>query len=130
MQSSLSIKIVITLTVVLLCAGAALYSFGRLHSVGERYDFDLYTLVPQNAVAVFETDRILDFYDSVERMHSSRDGHYLSVSEFFISSSLPSVMSRVLPILLPLQCRPVFSPVTGRFFITIVPNYRGMAWAE
>ena len=87
MQSSLSIKIVITLTVVLLCAGAALYSFGRLHSVGERYDFDLYTLVPQNAVAVFETDRILDFYDSVERMHSSRDGHYLSVSEFFISSS-------------------------------------------
>ena len=73
MQSSLSIKIVITLTVVLLCAGAALYSFGRLHSVGERYDFDLYTLVPQNAVAVFETDRILDFYDSVERMHSSRD---------------------------------------------------------
>lgn len=87
MQSSLSIKIVITLTVVLLCAGAALYSFGRLHSVGKRYDFDLYTLVPQNAVAVFETDRILDFYDSVERMHSSRDGHYLSVSELFNRSN-------------------------------------------
>ena len=51
------------------------------------YDFDLYTLVPQNAVAVFETDRILDFYDSVERMHSSRDGHYLSVSELFNRSN-------------------------------------------
>lgn len=87
MHSSLSIKIVITLSVVLLCVGAALFSFGRLHSVGQRYDFDLYTLVPQNAVAVFETDRIVDFYESVEHMHSSKDGNYLSVSELFNCSN-------------------------------------------
>ena len=60
MKLSLSIKVVVGIAVVLLCMGVAAYSFMRLNSVEQRQDFDLYTLVPQHAVAVFETDRMME----------------------------------------------------------------------
>ena len=86
MKFSLSIKIVVTLSVVLLCVGAALFSFMRLHSVEQRHDFDLYALVPRDAIAVFETDRIADLFESIQQMPCSKDGHYLHVSELLDGS--------------------------------------------
>lgn len=86
MKFSLSIKIVITVSVVLLCVGAAFFSFVRLHSVEQRYDFDLYALVPRDAIAVFETNRAVDLFESIEQMQCSEDGYYLHVSDLFDSS--------------------------------------------
>ena len=81
MKLSLSIKVVVVASVVLLCTGVALYSFMRLNSVEQRQDFDLYTLVPQDAVAVFETDRMMELLESVDEMESSKDGYHFQLSE-------------------------------------------------
>lgn len=83
MKLSLSIKIAVVVSVVLLCIGIAVYSFMRLNSVEQQQDFDLYTLVPQDAVAVFETDRVMEMLESVENMDCCKDGHYLQLSELF-----------------------------------------------
>ena len=85
MKFSLSIKIVVILSIFLLCAGVGVYSFMRLHSVEQRKDFNLYTLVPQDAVAVFETDRMVDMLEIMGRMECSKDGHFLHVSSLFSS---------------------------------------------
>lgn len=83
MKFSLSIKIVVILSVFLLCAGVGVYSFMRLNSVEQRKDFNLYTLVPQDAVAVFETDRMVDMLETMEQMECNEDGHFLYASDLF-----------------------------------------------
>ena len=83
MKFSLSIKIVVILSVFLLCAGVGVYSFMRLNSVEQRKDFNLYTLVPQDAVAVFETDRMVDMLETMEQMECNEDGHFLYASALF-----------------------------------------------
>ena len=83
MKFSLSIKIIVILSVFLLCAGVGVYSFMRLNSVEQRKDFNLYTLVPQDAVAVFETDRMVDMLEVMGRMKCSEDGHNLHASYLF-----------------------------------------------
>ena len=45
------VKIAITSSVVLLCAGFALYSFFRLSAAEGKKDFNLYELVPPSASA-------------------------------------------------------------------------------
>ena len=81
MKLSLSIKVVVGIAVVLLCMGVAAYSFMRLNSVEQRQDFDLYTLVPQHAVAVFETDRMMEMLEAVDAMEDNQEGHCLHLSE-------------------------------------------------
>ena len=49
----------------------------------ERKDFNLYTLVPGDAVAVFETDYMAGLLDDINAMDSSQDGYYLNVSGLF-----------------------------------------------
>ena len=83
MKFSLSIKIIVILSVFLLCAGVGVYSFMRLNSVEQRKDFNLYALVPQDAVAVFETDRMVDMLEVMGRMKCSEDGHNLHASYLF-----------------------------------------------
>ena len=53
------VKIAITSSVVLLCAGFALFSVVKLSAAEGKKDFNLDELVPPSASAVFVTDDIL-----------------------------------------------------------------------
>ena len=83
MKFSLSIKIIVVLSVCLLCAGVGVYSFMLFNSAEQRKDFNLYSLVPEDAVAVFETDRMVDLLESMEQMVCSKDGRFLHASDLF-----------------------------------------------
>lgn len=84
MKSRLLIQIVVVVSVLLLCAGFGVYSFLRLHSVEHRQDFNLYTLVPQDATAVLETDRMADLVSDINELDCSKDNRFLYVSELFV----------------------------------------------
>ena len=77
------VKIAITSSVVLLCSGFALYSFFRLSAAEDQKDFDLYTLVPSSASAVFVTEDVAEFVMEVDELTCSRDHQYLYVSKLF-----------------------------------------------
>lgn len=79
------VKIAITSSVVLLCAGFALYSFFRLSAAEGKKDFDLYQLVPASSSAVFETDDVLEFVADVDQLTCSKNQKYLHVSKLFTS---------------------------------------------
>lgn len=83
MKLSLSIKIVVAISIALLCAGIALFSFMRVNSAEQHKDFDLYTLVPQDAVAVFETGHLVETLEAMNRMDCAKEGHRLQVSQLF-----------------------------------------------
>lgn len=83
MKLSLSIKIVVAVSIALLCAGIALFSFMRINAVEQHKDFDLYTLVPQDAVAVFETGQLVETLEAMNQMECTKEGHTLHVSELF-----------------------------------------------
>ena len=77
------VKIAITSSVVLLCSGFALYSFFRLSAAEDQKDFDLYTLDPSSASAVFVTEDVAEFVMEVDELTCSRDHQYLYVSKLF-----------------------------------------------
>lgn len=82
MKLSLSIKVVVGIAVILLCVGVAVYSFMRLNSVEQRQEFDLYTLVPEDVVAVFETDRMMETLEAIDEIKCSTNGPSLHLSEY------------------------------------------------
>lgn len=77
------VKIAVTSSVVLLCAGFALYSFFRLSAAESNKDFNLYELVPPTTSAVFSTDNMLEFVAEVEELTCSKNSQYLHVSKIF-----------------------------------------------
>ena len=80
MKLKLIIRLAIVISVVLLCTGFGVYSFFRLNAEEHRQDFDLYSLVPQDVVAVLETDHLGEFVSSIDQMKCSRDGRFLYAS--------------------------------------------------
>lgn len=84
MKLRLLIRIAIILSVVLLCTGFGVYSFFRMNAVENRHDFNLYSLVPQDAISVLETDRVADLVEDISQLNCSKDNHYLYVSELFV----------------------------------------------
>ena len=84
MKLRLLIQIAVVVSIVLLCAGFGVYSFLRLNSVEKQQDFNLYTLVPQDAIAILETDRMADFVKDINELNCSKDNHFLYVSELFV----------------------------------------------
>ena len=83
MKPQLLIRTLTIIFVVLLCAGIGVYSFWCLDREEHLRGFNLYTLVPQDAVAVLETDYVERLMDDVEHLSCSADGRYLNVSELF-----------------------------------------------
>lgn len=83
MKPQLLIRTITIIVIVLLCAGISVYSFWCLDREESLQDFNLYTLVPQDAVAVLETDYVERLIDDVEQLSCSKDGYYLYVSEIF-----------------------------------------------
>ncbi len=77
------VKIVVTSSVVLLCAGFALYSFFKLSAVEGRKDFNLYKLVPATASAVVATDDVLGFVSEIDGLTCSKNHQYLHISKLF-----------------------------------------------
>ena len=44
-----------------------------MNAVENRQDFNLFTLVPQDATAVLETDRVADLMEDINGLHCSKD---------------------------------------------------------
>lgn len=84
MKPRILIRIAVVASIVLLCAGFGVYSFLRMNAVENRQDFNLFTLVPQDATAVLETDRMADLMEDINALHCSKEGHFLYVSELFV----------------------------------------------
>lgn len=84
MKIRILIRIAVIVSIVLLCTGFGVYSFLRMNAVENRQDFNLFTLVPQDATAVLETDRMADLMEDVDGLHCSKDEHFLYVSELFV----------------------------------------------
>ena len=83
MKPTYLIRVCLTVCVVLLCTGFAVFSFMRLGAMDERRGFDLYTLIPQDVEAVFETDRMSELIGRIDEMACSRDNHFLYASDLF-----------------------------------------------
>lgn len=77
------VKIAITSSVVLLCAGFALYSFFRLSAAESNKDFNLFSLVPPSASVVLMTDDAAELVEEVDGLACSKNGQYLRVSKLF-----------------------------------------------
>lgn len=77
------VKIAVTSSVVLLCAGFVLYYFFRLSAAEGQKDFNLYELVPTTASAVFATDDVLGFVTEIDGLTCSKNHQYLHVSKLF-----------------------------------------------
>lgn len=77
------IKIAVISSVVLLCTGFAMYSFFKLSAAENRNDFNLYTLVPPTATAVFETDNLAGLVQDIDELSCSKEHHFLYISKLF-----------------------------------------------
>lgn len=77
------VRIAVTSSVVLLCAGFALYSFFRLSATEDQQNFNLYTIVPPSASAIFVTDDAAEFVAEVDGLTCSKNQQYLHVSKLF-----------------------------------------------
>lgn len=77
------VRLSLIVSVVLLCAAFAVFSYLRLHAADRAKDFNLYTLVPDDALAVVETDRMADLVKEINEMQCSKDLHFLYVSDLF-----------------------------------------------
>lgn len=94
MKLSTIVKIAVTSSVVLLCTGFALYSFFRLSSAENNKDFNLYSLVPTSAMAVFETNDAVELVAEVDGLTCSKNQQFVHVSKLF--SSLKQYLYTVL----------------------------------
>lgn len=84
MKPRILIRIAVIVSIVLLCTGFGVYSFLRMNAVESRQDFNLFTLVPQDATAVLETDRVAELVEDINALHCSKDGRFLYVSDLFV----------------------------------------------
>lgn len=77
------VKIAVTSSVVLLCAGFVMYSFFRLSAADGQRNFNLYEVVPATASVVFATDDVLEFVAEIDNLTCSKEQQYLYVSKLF-----------------------------------------------
>ena len=78
------IRTVVIVSVLLLCTGLGVYSFFRLTAEERRSEFNLYSLVPDDAMAVLETDRMADLVHDINQLQCSKDRHFLYISDIFV----------------------------------------------
>ncbi len=77
------IRIAVISSIVLLCTGFIMFSFFKLSNAEEGENFNLYTLIPADASAVFETNDIVKLVQNIDEMDCSKDQHYLPISRLF-----------------------------------------------
>lgn len=84
MKFRLFIRTAIVISIALLCVGFAVFSYLQMNMVENKREFNLYTLVPEDAVAVLETDRMEELVSDINNLQCSKDNHFLYVSELFV----------------------------------------------
>ncbi len=84
MKPRLLIKIAVIVSVVLLCTGFGMYSLFKLNAKDHSREINLYQLVPRDAIAVLETDRMDKLIDEVSELQCSKENHFLYVSDLFV----------------------------------------------
>jgi hypothetical protein len=77
------VKFSITTSVALLCAGFAVFFFFKLSVAENKEDFELYTLVPFDAVGVLEADDMVALIQDIDELTCSKDEHFLYISKIF-----------------------------------------------
>ena len=70
--------------VVLMCAALGVYSFLQLNAAGKQEDFNLFSLVPDDAIAVLQTEHMADLVDEVNNLQCSQDNHFLYISDLVV----------------------------------------------
>ncbi len=77
------IRIAIISSIVLFCTGFIMFSFFRLSAAENEEECNLYSLIPEDASAVFETSDIVRLVQTIDEMDCSKDNHYLLISRLF-----------------------------------------------
>lgn len=92
------IKIVSIVSIVSLCTSLGIYSFQRMKAMERQGNFNLFTLVPQDAMAVLEIDCVEDFNE----LRCCKDENFRHVSELLayvkkyldtLTGNVPHVLS-------------------------------------
>lgn len=73
----------IILGILLLCCALAFLFYLHREGYKRQKEFNLYSLVPQDAIAVVETDKMLNLVEDINRLDCSKDGRYLNISTLF-----------------------------------------------
>lgn len=77
------VNIAILISTLSLCCVFATYFYLRQETPNRQKDFNLYSLVPQDALAVVETSRMLQLVEDINQLACSKDGYFLNFSELF-----------------------------------------------
>lgn len=83
MKIRVVLKIATYTSVILLCVGFAFSLYYRMSKTEKTEDFNLYTLVPQDAIAVIDTDNVVDLLNSINELDCSKDNRFLNFSRLF-----------------------------------------------
>lgn len=76
-------KTAVITSVILLCIGLAVSFFMKMSITEKAEDFNLYTLVPQNAVVIIDTNNMVDLLGQIGELSCSKDDHFLYASRLF-----------------------------------------------
>lgn len=74
MKSKVFIKVALVVAITFICIITVFYSFMRLNTAEEKENLDIYSLVPQSATAVFETNLLSELTVNIDSMYSSKNG--------------------------------------------------------
>lgn len=81
-------KIIAVAFAVLLCVGMGLFSFLKLSAVERADEFNLYSLVPSTAMAVFETDNISQFIQDINQLSCSKQESFRPIFKLLTALKL------------------------------------------
>ncbi len=83
MKINTLIRIVAIFSILLLFMVFGLYSYFRLGEIQKSESFDLYSIVPEDVNAVFDTDDLTAFINNLDKTTGSKNGAELDVSPLF-----------------------------------------------
>ena len=83
MKLRVILKIATATSVILFCIGFAISLYFRMSKTEKAEEFNLYTLVPPDAMTIVDTNSIVDFLKGINELNCSKDNHFLYVSHLF-----------------------------------------------
>ncbi|NDV65771.1 DUF3352 domain-containing protein [Bacteroides sp. 224] len=83
MKLRLILRTAVITCVMLLCVGFVASWYFEINDTEKSEDFDLYTLVPPTALAVIDTDDVVQLMQGINELQCSKDGHFLYFSQMF-----------------------------------------------
>lgn len=83
MKLRVLMKISVFTSIVLFCTALIAYLFLRMTAVENNENFNLYKLVPTDAVAVLEINDVEELIGDIDELDCSRDHHFLYISHLF-----------------------------------------------